>query len=175
MKLALAGTKVKFVQETTIVAGRIAGDSLLTFFPSRHRNYTLPFLTSKKVIESHIEHESDAKQGGDCRKMLAVLNSREQRRRETGTFTELQEPHAAAQAKDPQFWPNEIACKLKSQPIRKLHLAFPFANISGPRIVASNRSKPASPIAKNRHKSDRTRLFTQFDASENCKLRCTSV
>ena len=135
MELAIARPQVEFVQEATIVAGRIAGSSLLPFFPSRDSNYTLPFLTSKKVVESHIEHESDAKQGGNSRKMLAVLNSREQRRRETGAFTELQEPHAAAQAKDPQFWPDEIACKLKSQPIRKLHLAFPFRKNQGSRIV----------------------------------------
>jgi len=101
MEFALAGTQVEFVQQTTVVAAWVAGDSLLPFFPSRDRNYTWPFLASKKVIESHIEHESNAKQGGDCRKMLAVLNPRKQRRREAGAFTELQEPHAAAQAKDP--------------------------------------------------------------------------
>jgi hypothetical protein len=60
MELALAGTQVELVQQTTAVTGRIAGDSLLTFFLSRDRNYTLPFLASKKVIESHIEHESYA-------------------------------------------------------------------------------------------------------------------
>src|SRR5262249_51450141 len=154
MEFALAGTQVELAQKTSIMAGRIAGNGPLSFFPSRDRDYALPFVISKKVIESHIEHESDTKQRGDRGKMLAVLNPREQRRREAGAFTELQQPHAAPQAKDPELRPNEITRKLKSQTIGKLHLASAFRKISGPKAVTTKRSMPASPAPGSHHQPD---------------------